>query len=330
MSEEEKSHGEHHHKEYSVHKSAKVKKIAVWKTTTTILGILLIISLYFNFLGRPTNQAGNEMPINKAADEAVTYINNYLLQPGTTATLKGKTDVGDLYNIKIDLGGREYDSYVTKDGRLLFPSAVDLKGQPDIAPNPPTNQPIEVSTDDDPSLGPEDAKVTVIEFSDFECPYCGATAGTHDILIGRFKSQDPTWEAAVPKLKELAKQGKIRFVFRDFPLSGHRNAQKASEAAQCANDQNKFWEYHDKLFENQDTLDVTSLKKYAAELSLETTTFNECLDSDKYEKEVKDDFKDGSVAGVSGTPAFFVNGKLISGAQPFEVFEQIIEDELAK
>jgi protein-disulfide isomerase len=178
---------------------------------------------------------------------------------------------------------------------------------------------------DDYFLGPADAKIVVVEFSDFQCPYCGAAAGTHETLIQRFKSQDPSWEASEPKLMELAKQGNIKFVFRHFPLSGHPYAQKAAEAAEAAGAQGKFWEMHDKMFENQNALDVDSLKQYAADLGLDTQKFNEDLDSGKYADAVKKDLGDGEKVGVQGTPAFFVNGKLISGAQPFSAFEKYLK-----
>ncbi|MFH1425229.1 MAG: thioredoxin domain-containing protein [archaeon] len=181
-----------------------------------------------------------------------------------------------------------------------------------------------VGADDDAFLGPEDAKIVVIEFSDFQCPYCGAVVGTHGALISQLKSKDPTWEAAVPKLKELAKAGKIKFVFRDFPLNFHQNAQKAAEASECAGEQDKFWEYHDKLFENQERLDVNSLKTYASQLGLDSGKFNKCLDSGEMAEEVRKDLADGQKAGVRGTPAFFVNGELISGAQSFKAVEQRI------
>ena len=191
----------------------------------------------------------------------------------------------------------------------------------------PTGQPSEqqsLSADDDPFLGPEDAEIVVIEFSDYQCPYCGASEGTHDALVSQFKARSPDYEAAVPKLRELAEQGKIKFVYRDFPLSGHQYAQKAAEASECADEQGKYWEYHDALFENQETLDVASLKTYAADLSLDADTFNECLDSGSMADEVQKDFDDGTKAGVDGTPAFFINDKLLSGALPFSAFEQAI------
>jgi protein-disulfide isomerase len=157
-----------------------------------------------------------------------------------------------------------------------------------------------VSVDDDPSWGPADAPVTMIEFSDFQCPYCA-----------RFVTE------TLPQIKQ-AYEGKIRFVFRDYPLSQlHANAEKAAEAAGCANEQGKFWEYHDKLFSNQSALDVASLKSYASQLGLDSGTFDQCLDSSKYAQEIQKDIQDGDSYGVQGTPAFFVNGQLVEGALPF-------------
>jgi len=188
-----------------------------------------------------------------------------------------------------------------------------------------------ISADDDPFLGPEDAKVVVIEFSDFQCPYCAAAVGTQKTLVQRFKSIDSSWEPAVLKLKEWAREGKIKFVYRDFPLSQiHQYSQKAAEAAECAHQQGKFWEYHDTLFAHQDKLDVDNLKKYAKELGLNVSEFNKCLDSNEMRDEVMNDLKDGINYGVNGTPTFFVNGKIVEGAQSFSVFEEFINQELSK
>jgi len=164
---------------------------------------------------------------------------------------------------------------------------------------------VDVSTDNDPVRGAKDAKVTIIEFSDFECPYC---------------------RRVQPALKRLLEEydGRVRLVFRDFPLNIHKNAQKAAEAAQCAAEQDKFWPYHDKLFE-QTALSPDDLKKYAGELKLDTDKFNACLDSGQYAQEVADDMKDGQDAGVNSTPSFFINGQPLSGAVPYERFQEIVD-----
>ena len=177
-----------------------------------------------------------------------------------------------------------------------------------VAAGPPTD----VSADDDPSKGDANAPITIIEFSDFECPFCA-----------RFYQQ------TLPQLeKEYIDTGKVKFVYRDFPLSFHPNAQKAAEAGECADDQGKFWEMHDKIFDNQNAISINDLKGYAADLGLDTDEFNSCLDSGKHSAEVQKDFKDGQAARVSGTPAFFINGVKLVGAQPFSAFQQIIESQL--
>jgi protein-disulfide isomerase len=138
---------------------------------------------------------------------------------------------------------------------------------------------------------------------------------------------------------EQAYEGKVRFVYRDFPVHGEPTV-KMAEAAECADDQGKFWEYHDKLWETfsasseqaqigTDAL-VTALKGYASDLGLDTAAFDECLDSGKYTSEVQKDSQDARAYGVTGTPAFFVNGQLVSGAQPFSVFQQVIDAALEK
>jgi len=179
--------------------------------------------------------------------------------------------------------------------------------QPTAGPTP-TVGPVEVSVDDDPAQGPEDAPVTIIEFSDFQCPYCA-----------RFDAE------TLPQI--LSNYGdRVRFVYRDFPLTSlHQYALKAAEASECADDQGAYWKYHDLLFQNQSALDDASLKSYAASLGLDTAAFNECLDSDKQMSEVRKDVEDGLTAGVQGTPAFFINGVLISGAQPYSAFQAAIE-----
>ncbi len=166
--------------------------------------------------------------------------------------------------------------------------------------------------DDDAFKGEDNAPVTIVEFSDFECPFCA-----------RFYQQ------TLPQIEsKYIDTGKVKFVYRDFPLGFHQNAQKAGEATECAEEQGKFWEMHDMLFDKGVTGGVTSFKQYAADLGLDTSEFNSCLDSGKYADEVQQDMKDGTAAGVRGTPGFIINGKLVSGAQPFSVFEQAIEDAL--
>ncbi|HLD75876.1 MAG TPA: DsbA family protein [Candidatus Norongarragalinales archaeon] len=170
------------------------------------------------------------------------------------------------------------------------------------------------------SEGSTDAKVTVVEFSDYQCPFC------------RRAFQDSVKQVR----KEYIDTGKVRLLFRDFPLSFHPMAQVSAEAARCAGDQNKYFLMHDKMFNEQEkqgqgTVEYTvaDLKKWAKEIGADEKTFNACLDSGKHKQTVQDDFSAGAAAGVSGTPTFFINGKQLVGAQPFAAFKAVIDQELA-
>ena len=170
---------------------------------------------------------------------------------------------------------------------------------------------VAVSVDDDPAKGPAGAPVTIVEFSDYQCPFCGRV------------------EAAVKQVLENYKD-KVRFVYRDFPLPMHPFAAKASEAAQCANDQGKFWEYHDALYADQSKLAVADLQATAERLGLKPEPFKTCLESGKYTAEVSKDMADAQKAGVGSTPAFFINGIPLTGAREYSAFAEIIDRELAK
>jgi protein-disulfide isomerase len=142
-----------------------------------------------------------------------------------------------------------------------------------------------------------------------------------------------------PRLKkEYIDTGKAKLVFRDFPIvQNHPEAIVAAVAAQCAGDQGKYWQYHDKLFREQDNrgddiirFKVADLKKWGADLRLDTAAFNQCIDSARYKDEVTKDYADGEEIGIRGTPTFFINGRFIGGAQPYPVFKKVIDEELAK
>lgn len=169
---------------------------------------------------------------------------------------------------------------------------------------------VEVETAGHPSKGSEDAVVTIVEFSDFECPFCGRVNPTLDQVMDKYGD-------------------KVRIVFRQFPLTSiHPNAFKAAEASLCANEQDNFWEFHDAMFREQRNLGVDQLKEKAARLGLDTEDFNDCLDSSRFAEQVQEDLRAGQELGVTGTPAVFINGRFLSGAQPFEEFARVIDNEL--
>ena len=195
----------------------------------------------------------------------------------------------------------------TPQVNIAAPAAVPTAA---VVANPPKE-------DDDTVLGKKNAAVTIIEFTDYQCPFCSRHFTQ---TFGQIKS-------------EYIDTGKVKYIVRDFPLSIHPNAPKASEATECADEQGKFWEMHDALFTKQGLWSSAPnaselFKEYATELTLNAKNFADCLDTGKYTAEVQKDFQDGSTGGVTGTPAFFVNGKKLSGAQPFAAFKAAIDAEL--
>jgi protein-disulfide isomerase len=177
---------------------------------------------------------------------------------------------------------------------------------------PPPIVRVEVSIDGAPFEGPAEAPVTFVEFSDFHCPFCKRVQTT---------------------LKQVLEQypGKVKHVYRNLPIDGlHPQARRAAEAALCARDQGKFWEYHDMLFARAPQAAPDDLRQYAVQLGLNKDDFNRCLAGGAYQSIVQHDLDEGGRLGVSGTPAFFINGRFVNGAQPLEKFVQMIDEELAR
>jgi len=168
---------------------------------------------------------------------------------------------------------------------------------------------LQVDVDDDPMKGPAKAPVTIVEFSDYQCPYCG--------------------RAETTVLEVLKKYGdKVRLVYRDYPLSFHQNANVAAQASECAKEQGKFWEMHDAMFANQSKLAQNDLIETAGSLKIDKEKFKACLEGGKYKNEVQKDFDDGQKYGVTGTPTFFINGIPMVGARDVNSFAEIIDAEL--
>ena len=162
-----------------------------------------------------------------------------------------------------------------------------------------------------PVKGPANSPVTIVEFLDFQCPFSSGFS---------------------PTLEEVEKKygNKVRVVCRQYPLPSHQNAQKAAEASLCAQDQGKFWEIHGAMFANQEKLSVEQLKASAASLGLNMDKFNKCIDSGEKNAVIQTDLKEGQAAGISGTPAIFVNGRFMSGVVPIEQLTTVIDDELRR
>ncbi len=299
-----------------------MKSSGFWKYSTIVLLILLIGAIYFNGFSMPTTTNDD------AVEDAVSFINENMLMGLATAQVQDVSEEYGMYKVDLLITSasldveEEYTSYITKDGKLLFPTVVDLS---EIEGT--TEEPVEETTEEEPIeeteqidlssidlsdeqvKGSTDAPVTMIVFSDFECPFCARAYET-------FLEVEETYGDS------------LQIYFKNYPLSFHQYAQKAAEAGECASDQGMFWEMHDIMFENADALTVDDLKAYAEELGLDTETFNTCLDSDEKAAEVEADMNDGMALGITGTPTFVINGEMLVGALPYDTFADAIESAL--
>lgn len=196
--------------------------------------------------------------------------------------------------------GERYASYI-EELRTTYGTTVQLSF-PDV---PRTV----VSADDDPSVGPADAAITIVQFAEFQCPYCGKARGSVDKVMANYP-------------------GQVRFVFRDFPLEFHDKAIPAALAANCAGKQDKYWPVHDAFMADQQSLTEADIQRVAKAAALDLPTWEECRKDPAMVAEIKKDQADGAAVGVTGTPAFFINGVFINGAQPYEKFKAIVDADL--
>ncbi len=192
-------------------------------------------------------------------------------------------------------------------GLRTLPSAT-----PVAAAATPDVRRVNISAEGHPSLGPEDAPITIIEFSDYQCPYCKLW---HDNVYDRLLANYP---------------GKIRFVYWDFPLNGHPEAQPAAEAARCAGAQNAYFEYNDAIFGEKYGLGRSAYLEYAQDLGLDVGQFTNCLDNRVYQSVVEASLNSAINTGIQSTPTFLINGIQVIGAESYETFKQVIDQELAR
>jgi len=298
-----------------------------WVVSTFVLLILGLILIFGSFSGERNSITGNVIEESEAKGIVL----------GAFFALTGEQiEVNDVsvhssgfYEVFVNVEGESLPVYLSLDGKYLISGLYPINELKENFAN--EEKIVNVGVDNDPVLGSVDAPVTIVAFSDYQCPFCR-----------KF------WTDSFFKIKEnYIDTGKVKFVFRDFPLESlHPMAQSASEAAECVRAKGgdlAYYKYHDKLFEEQNILDggdaklgpvmstvsftINDLKEWASEIGYDIDL---CLDSGEMGDEVKNDLSDGISIGISGTPAFIINGRLISGAQPFSVFEEIIEEELVK
>jgi protein-disulfide isomerase len=279
--------------------------------------IILLRTEEYNLKRRALNEVVDRMLLeNEAERRNITVQELTGLEIESKVPPVGGTEIESIYEANKGRYGDKPEPEVKKliedslwQGRLnvqksLFLKELRKKADIELRLDPPR---MNISADDSRAKGPKDALVTVVEFADFQCPFCARID---------------------PVLKELQHryEGHVRIVFRDFPV--HQDALKAAEAASCAQEQGKFWEMHDQLFQSQSKLQVGDLKRYASDLGLKTDLFNRCLDSGKYERRVQTDLAEGSSYGISGTPTLFINGRMLEGVIPTDALAQIIDEEL--
>lgn len=200
-----------------------------------------------------------------------------------------------------------------KDARReAFLATLRAASKVDVTLPEPIIRRAEVNTAGAPVRGEASAQVTIVEFSDFHCPFCRSVQPTLLQLLDKYK-------------------GKVKVVYKDLPLDGlHPNARRASEAARCAREQDKFWQYHDALYAAGNDVSDPTLMAHAAKVGLDASSFSACLSSGKHRAGIERDIAEASKLGLQSTPAFFVNGRLISGAMPLDAFSAMIEEELGK
>jgi protein-disulfide isomerase len=256
-------------------------------------------------------------------DEELKEGNKIGAQGTPSFFINGKPFVGaqpyDAFKAKIEEAIKDADAhahggnYAKYYDDLMKSAKTEVAAAPAAAGPAPDTKVYKVDAGDAPSVGPKSAPVQIVEFSDFQCPFCSRV---------------------VPTVKQIEEKyaGKVHFSFRNYPLPFHQNAQIAAEAGAAANAQGKFWQMHDKMFANQQALDRASLEKYAGEIGLDVGKFKSDLDSGKFKDAVNKDvaYANGLGTGGFGTPTFFINGRMISGAMPFDSFAQVIDDELKK
>lgn len=268
-----------------------------WVYLSIVLAIALAASLAYNFKAR---SEASPMSPEEVGNRSIRYINENILPPGLSAAILEVNDTGSgVYTVRFSVSGRTFETYVTRDGKYFFSSGIDMS-------SPKATQKAEKGKGPEVGQaavrGPEGARLTIIEYSSFTCPYCNRSR---------------------PTLQKLLENYPVRLAYKHFDRGGVDSM--AAQAAECSREQGQFWEMHDAIF---DWGAGGDLKQYALDLGLKGQEFNSCLDSGRHAQRVKDDTQEALSYGVDATPTFFINGRKVVGALPYSSFQEIIEEEL--
>ena len=293
------------------------KKINYWQISTVAFGVLFVLSA-FNIFSFSSG--------SNAANEAVSFINTNVLDGTSTATLQSVERTNGVYKLTLAIDDQMFESYVSGDGKLLFPTAIPLAQSSQITGATTVDLSsesslgiLEVSAANGISLGPEDAATIVIEFSDFQCPFCAMASGLPS-WVSSYGSQYGDLIGVAGNIQEMASRGELRFIYVPMSFLGQESIY-STQAALCANEQGKFWEMHDAIFtahdskENNGKFAKDKLEIIAGNIEgLDTGEFNNCLENDLTLEEAQSINMAAGNAGVTGTPTFFVNGKKVSSS----------------
>ncbi len=277
-----------------------------WMLASIVLGVLLVLVLAFG--GNGTNVSVSESQVK---ENVVSFLNSKV---SGEVEVESVTQENGLYKIVVVYQGEKVPVYVTLDGENLVSDLIPLEESIYEIDNSGVNtgERVEVNVGDSPVKGNPDAPITIVEFSDYQCPFCA-----------KFYTE------TLPLIEQnYVASGKVKLVFMDFPLSFHPDAASAAESARCVGElggNDAYFAMHDLLFENQQDLSEENLKALASSLGYD---ISECLESGKFSADVQADLAYGQSFGVSGTPAFFINGVRLEGALPYSAFQQVIEAEL--
>ena len=276
-----------------------------WMLASVVLGVLLVLVLAFGGKGAVANSVSE----TEAKENVLNFLSSRV---AGNVEVESITRENGLYKMVVAYQGEEVPIYITLDGKNLISDLIPLDDTLLGNTGSSNGKRVEVNAGDSPVKGNADAPITIIEFSDYQCPYCANF-----------------YEQTLPLIEQnYIVTGKVKLVFMDFPLSTHRDAAPAAEAARCVREKGgdeSYFEMHDLLFENQQDLSKDNLKALALGLGYDIT---ECLDSGKYSADVQADMAYGQSLGVGGTPGFFINGIRLEGALPYSAFQQVIESEL--
>ncbi len=282
----------------------RMKRSSFWKYTTLVLLVLLVASLYLN--GMPS--LGDKVSDDAAVEKALAFVNEEMLAGFATAEVKSIEERSNLYVLDLRVLAsngieQEFTSYLTKDGDLLFPTAVDLS-EFDFEAVDEGDTEGSIDYSGDPVVGNPEAELSIIAFTDFACVECEEAYWATELVLSDYAEE-------------------VNIIFKNFPSSDE--GQVAAQAGECAHVQGMFEEYYDVVFDNNEALTVEDLKQYAVDLEMDTEVFNSCLDSGEMLNAIVQDLTDGAALDVVIVPTYFIGEEILVAPASFNEFKEVIE-----